>query len=106
MKLTYIVNLHLPQRARPAVESKDLIREGYRLIALKIRDLAASVTRSRRYVFRAELLVEPALQRRNLCSCEAVHDAFFVWVRDVAAVVLIAWPVLLLATIMLSIELD
>jgi hypothetical protein len=84
--------LHLAQGAGPAIEPKYFVREGYRLVALQISDLATSIARSRRYVFRSELLIQSALQRRNLGRCEAVHDAFFIRVRHVAAMVLIARP--------------
>jgi hypothetical protein len=43
---TYVVNLHLPQRARPAIEPKDFVRQRYCLISLQIRHLAAAITRS------------------------------------------------------------
>lgn len=82
--------MHLTQRARPAVEAKNLVRERDRLVALEVCDLAAAIARSGRYVFGPKLLVEPALQRRDLGRGEAAHDAFFEWVRDIAAMVLVA----------------
>lgn len=89
---TYVVDLHLAQRARPAIEAKDLIRERYCLVAFQVCNLAAAIAWSRRYVFRAQLLVQSALQCRDLRCREVVHDAFFEWVRHVAATVLVAWP--------------
>lgn len=86
----YIVNLHLPQRARPAIEPKHLICQCYRLIPLQIRHLAASIARSLRNVLGPKLSIEPALQRRDFLRRKAAHDAFLERVLDVAARVLVA----------------
>jgi hypothetical protein len=90
--VTYIVDLYLAQRTRPAIEAKDLIREGYRLVAFEICNLAATIAWSCRNVLGPQLFVESTLQCRNFGRGEAVHDAFFVRIRDVAAVVLVTRP--------------
>jgi hypothetical protein len=92
----YVVNLHLPQRAGPAIKAKHLVREGDRLVPLEVCDLAATRTRPRRYVFRPELSVESALQCRDFVRREAVHDAFLEGVRDAAAIVLVTRPATML----------
>lgn len=54
---THVVNLHLAQGTRPAVETKHLICKSYGLVPLQVRNSAATIARSLRYVFGTELFV-------------------------------------------------
>jgi hypothetical protein len=80
---THIVNLHLLQRARPPVKPKHIIRQRNRLSALKIRNLVASGALPMRNVFRAELLIEAGLERRDFLRSEIAHGLFVEGVLDV-----------------------
>lgn len=89
---TYIVNLHLAQRAGPAIKPKHLVCQCNCLIPLQIRHFTTPIARPLRDVLGPKLLIQPILQRRDFSGREAIYDAFFVGVLDVAAVILIAWP--------------
>jgi hypothetical protein len=95
----YVVNLHLPQRAGPPVESKHFICEGYCLVALQVSNLTTAVSWPRGDVLGAELLIQPALQSRDFGRREVVYDAFVERVRDVAAVILVARPAIILVRV-------
>jgi hypothetical protein len=55
--IPYVVDLHLPQRTGPAIETKDFVRKRYGLVSLQVRYSTASIARSLRDVFGAELLI-------------------------------------------------
>lgn len=91
---SYKINLHILNLTGPPIEPKNLIGEVDDLLRSKIMNFSTTITRSRRYVFRSELLVESALQCCYLLCGIFVDssDGFLEWIcRGGCCSMLFAW---------------
>lgn len=100
---THKVDLDISNSTAPAIETEDLVGKIDDLFCSKIVDFASSVSRTRRDVFGAKLLVETTLQRSYLL-CRVFIDVVLVLLVRISELVVL--PLITRSTLLLAASLS